>query len=129
LHLIYYFGGQWMTFIPLFWVGYGGLPRRIHDYPSVFMGWQGMASVGHFTTLVGIVFFFFMLLDSHVERRVAVHSTLGLPRWYKRVLYYVFKIRYLQSMAKSLYRLPNSSIRILLSKHYFNEYESYSKSV
>jgi len=38
LHLIYYFGGQWMTFLPLFWVGYAGLPRRVHDYPVVFMG-------------------------------------------------------------------------------------------
>jgi heme/copper-type cytochrome/quinol oxidase subunit 1 len=81
LHLIYYFGGQWMTFVPLFWVGYGGLPRRVHDYPAVFMGWQGMASVGHLTTLIGVIFFFFMLLDSHIEKRVAVHSTLGMPRW------------------------------------------------
>jgi len=56
------------------------MPRRIHDYPAIFMGWQGMASVGHFTTLIGIVFFFIMLLDSHIERRVAVHSTLGIPR-------------------------------------------------
>jgi heme/copper-type cytochrome/quinol oxidase subunit 1 len=61
LHLIYYFGGQWMTFIPLFWVGYAGMPRRIHDYPSVFMGWQGMASVGHFITLIGVFFFFFFV--------------------------------------------------------------------
>lgn len=58
-HLIYYFGGQWMTFIPLFWVGYGGMPRRIHDYPAIFMGWQGMASVGHLTTMIGVFFFFF----------------------------------------------------------------------
>lgn len=123
LHLIYYFGGQWMTFVPLFWVGYSGLPRRVHDYPAVFMGWQGMASVGHFITLVGIVFFFLMLLDSHIERRIAVHSTLGIPRWHKRALYYVFKIRYLQLVSKKINRLPNSAIRTLLSSYYFNEYE------
>ena len=62
LHLIYYFGGQWMTFLPLFWVGYGGMPRRIHDYPAVFMGWQGMASVGHFTVLLGVFFFFYYVI-------------------------------------------------------------------
>jgi len=39
-----------------------------------------MASTGHMITLVGILFFFFMLLDSHIEKRVAVYSTLGLPR-------------------------------------------------
>lgn len=125
LHLIYYFGGQWMTFIPLFWVGYGGMPRRIHDYPAIFMGWQGMASVGHFTTLIGVIFFFIMLLDSHIERRVVVHSTLGIPRWHKRVNYYMFKIRYLMLSKKQLSGLPNGKIRLIFSNPYFNEFEKY----
>jgi len=68
-----------------------------------------------------------MLLDSHIERRIAVHSTLGIPRWHKRILYYIYKIRYLQYVNKKLNRLPNSKVRILLSKHYFNEYEVYTK--
>jgi heme/copper-type cytochrome/quinol oxidase subunit 1 len=126
LHLVYFFGGQWLTFIPMFWLGYSGMPRRIHDYPAFMMGWHGMASVGHLTTLIGVMFFFFMLLDSHIERRVAVHSILGIPRWHKRVLYYIFKIRYLQYVNKKLFRLPNSKIRILLSNSYFNEFEFYN---
>lgn len=101
------------------------MPRRIHDYPAVFMGWQGMASVGHLTTMVGVIFFFFMLLDSHIERRVAVYSTLGIPRWHKRVNYYTFKIRYLMHVKTQLQGLPNSKIRILLTQPYFNEYEIY----
>jgi heme/copper-type cytochrome/quinol oxidase subunit 1 len=129
LHLIYYFGGQWMTFIPLFWVGYGGMPRRIHDYPAIFMGWQGMASVGHLTTLIGVIFFFIMLLDSHIERRVVVYSTLGIPRWHKRVNYYMFKIRYLMLSKKQLAGLPNSRLRLLFTNPYFNEYEKYDFKV
>jgi len=39
-----------------------------------------MSSVGHLTTMVGVAFFFLMLLDSHIERRVAVHNNLGVPR-------------------------------------------------
>lgn len=128
MHLVYFFGGQWMTFIPMFWIGYSGMPRRIHDYPAFMMGWHGMASVGHLTTLIGVLFFFLMLLDSHIERRVAVHSILGVPRWHKRVLYYIFKIRYLQYVNKRLSRLPNSKVRILLSNPYFNEYEKYKKN-
>ena len=128
MHLVYFFGGQWMTFIPMFWIGYSGMPRRIHDYPAFMMGWHGMASVGHLTTLIGVLFFFLMLLDSHIERRVAVHSILGVPRWHKRVLYYIFKIRYLQYVNKKIYRLPNSKVRILLSNSYFNEYEKYKKN-
>ena len=125
LHLIYYFGGQWMTFLPLFWVGYAGMPRRIHDYPAIFMGWHGMASVGHLVTMIGAMFFFFMLLDSHIERRVAVYSTLGIPRWHKRVNYYVYKIRYLMHIRKQLVGLPNGKIRKLLTEPYFNEFEKY----
>ena len=125
LHLVYYFGGQWMTFLPLFWVGYAGMPRRIHDYPAVFMGWHGMASVGHLVTMIGIIFFFFMLLDSHIERRVAIYSTLGVPRWHKRINYYTYKIRYLMLVRKQLSGLPNGKVRRLLTEPYFNEYESY----
>ncbi len=125
LHLIYYFGGQWMTFLPLFWVGYAGMPRRIHDYPAIFMGWHGMASVGHLVTMIGAIFFFFMLLDSHIERRIAVYSTLGIPRWHKRVNYYIYKIRYLMQVRKQLAGLPNGKIRKLLTEPYFNEFEKY----
>lgn len=123
LHLIYYFGGQWMTFLPLFWVGYAGLPRRVHDYPIVFMGWQGMASVGHFITIISLVFFFFMLLDSHIERKIIIQSTLGLPRWHKRIIYYLFKIRALQFFLKKINLLPNSVIRKFLCQPYLNEFE------
>lgn len=85
-----------------------------------------MASVGHFVTLVGVFFFFCMLLDSHIERRVAVHSTLGIPRWHKRINYYLFKIRYLTYTKKKLDGIPNSQIRKLLKGSYFNEYECYT---
>jgi len=127
LHLIYYFGGQWLTFLPMFWLGFSGLPRRVHDYPVIFMGWQGMASTGHLVTLMGLVFFFFMILDSHIERRVAIPSTLGMPRWHKRVVYYIFKIRYLQNSNKYMMYIPNMEIRKYLTDPYFNEYEFYNK--
>jgi heme/copper-type cytochrome/quinol oxidase subunit 1 len=125
MHLIYYSGGQWLTFLPLFWVGTSGLPRRVHDYPAIFAGWQSMASAGHFVTMVGVFFFFLMLLDSHIEKKVATPLSLGIPRWHKRVQYYLFKIRYLQYLNKKLSALPNVEIRKILASHYFNEYESY----
>jgi heme/copper-type cytochrome/quinol oxidase subunit 1 len=99
------------------------MPRRIHDYPAVFMGWHSMSTTGHFITLVGIIFFFLMLLDSHIERRIATPITLGIPRWNKRINYYIFKIRYLQLNAKRNMGLPKSEIRILLSSRYYNEYD------
>jgi hypothetical protein len=86
-----------------------------------------MASVGHLITLIGVMFFFLMLLDSHIERRVAVYSTLGIPRWHKRVNYYMFKIRYLMLVKKQLHGLPNGRVRLLLTEPYFNEFEIYEK--
>jgi len=125
LHLIYYVGGQWVTFIPQFYLGFSGMPRRIHDYPIVFMGWHSMSTAGHFLTMVGIFFFFLMFLDSHIEGRIATPISLGIPRWNKRVVYYIFKIRYLQFSYKSLNKLPNFTIRNYLISNYFNEYEVY----
>ena len=123
LHLVYYSGGHWIAFLPQFYLGFSGMPRRIHDYPAVFMGWHSMSTTGHFITLVGIIFFFLMLLDSHIERRIATPITLGIPRWNKRINYYIFKIRYLQLNAKRNMGLPKSEIRMLLSSRYYNEYD------
>jgi hypothetical protein len=39
-----------------------------------------MATAGHLVTLIGLVFFFLMILDSHIERRVVVYNNLGVPR-------------------------------------------------
>jgi cytochrome c oxidase subunit 1 len=38
LHYGFYTAGQLLTLIPMFWLGYAGMPRRIMDYPSVFGG-------------------------------------------------------------------------------------------
>jgi hypothetical protein len=64
-----------------------------------------------------------MILDSHLEKRVGTTSTLGIPRWHKRVSYYLFKITSLQQSAKSTSRVPGSKVRRYLSKSHCNEYE------
>ena len=84
-----------------------------------------MATAGHFVTLLGVLFFFMMIADSHVEKKIFVTANMGLPRWHKRILYYIFKIRYLQFLIKNVKVIPNSTIRLFLSKPYFNEYEVY----
>ena len=125
MHLIYYTGGQWMTFLPMFWLGFSGLPRRIHDYPSIFVGWQSMATVGHLITLTGVVFFFFMLFDTAYEKRCAISSTLGLPRWYKRAHYYIYKICYNFLNTKKMSGIPGYKVREFLSRSYCVEFEKF----
>lgn len=64
LHLAYYSSGVWLTFLPMFYLGFSGLPRRVHDFPSMFLGWQGVATCGHMLSLVGAIFFFCSMLES-----------------------------------------------------------------
>ena len=123
LHIIYYSGGHWVAFLPQFYLGFSGMPRRVHDYPLVFLGWHSMSTSGHFISLIGITFFFFMLFDSHIERKIHTPISLGIPRFNKRISYYLFKILYLSNNSKKNKKLPNSKIQNLITKKYFNEYE------
>ena len=92
-HCFYWFVGQWLTFLPLFWVGYNGLPRRYHDYPIMFAGWHGLATAGHILTLISILMFFIVLIDSRFSRvLLPVNSPVGIVRFYKRICFYLFKI-------------------------------------
>ena len=119
LHWLYWTIGQWLTFLPLFWVGYNGLPRRYHDYPVIFMGWHGMASLGHLITLISILFLFFMFLDSIIEKKININLQFGLPRFNKRVNYYLFKIRFIQ-----FYSNYNTKRQIYIHSYSNNRYTS-----
>lgn len=111
LHLLYYFGGQWLTFLPMFWLGFSGLPRRYHDYPVVFAGWHSLATAGHLVLMVGIVFFFITIIDSFIERKVPTFYNYGIPRFYKRGSYYMFKIHHLHNRKKQYQMLPSYKLR------------------
>lgn len=121
IHILYYSAGQWMTFLPLFWVSFSGLPRRLHDFPAVFTGWQSMATAGHFVTMVGVCCFYLALFDAHRLGKTATSPTLLIPRFNKRVLYYVFKITQIQQHSKTFVNLPTMESRLtLLSKLQLN---------
>ena len=84
-----------------------------------------MSTSGHFITLIGIVFFFFMIFDSHLEQKLATPLSLSIPRFNKRISYYIFKINYLSIIAKKNKKLPNFNVQILINRKYFNEYEQF----
>lgn len=100
-----------MTFIPLFWVSFSGLPRRLHDFPAVFTGWQSMATAGHFVTMVGVCSFYVMLFDASRAGKTSKTATLSIPRFNKRVLYYIYKITQLQLSTKGAANIPNKDSR------------------
>lgn len=102
LHAFYWFCGQWLTFLPIFWIGYNGCPRRYHDYPIIFAGWNSLASYGHIITVISVILFFFMIFDSFLIRNEFSQFNLNIPRWHKRINYYIFKISYIKRNQTSL---------------------------
>ena len=101
LHAFYWFCGQWLTFLPIFWIGYNGCPRRYHDYPIIFFSWNSIASYGHILTIISVILFFFMIFDSFIIKSNNIQFNLNIPRWHKRINYYFFKIIYIQNFKKN----------------------------
>lgn len=114
-HIIYYTGGQWLTFIPMFWVSFSGLPRRLHDFPAVYMGWQSMATVGHFITMLGVLSFYAAILESHLEKKVTYYLFSLVPRLNKRVAYYLVKLLSFQAQVPQILLIPNKQTRLAIT--------------
>jgi heme/copper-type cytochrome/quinol oxidase subunit 1 len=128
-HFIYYVCGIWVTFIPIFYLGFAGLPRRIHDFPAIFLGWQGMATCGHFLTMIGVAFFFLNVFVSRLERKSYLSYSLGITRWQKRIHYYLYKIKWNQYNDNIAKVLPDAEERVFIKNNYFSEYEIFTKKI
>jgi len=92
LHFTYYLLGQLMTVIPMFWLGYAGMPRRVLDYPASFGGWHSVISAGHMLSVAGLMSFFIMIFDSLRQGRAVVRNTFGISRYNTRLNFYLYAI-------------------------------------
>ena len=113
VHVILYTAGQWLTFIPLFWVSFSGLPRRLHDFPAVYMGWQSMATAGHFVTMLGVLAFYFMILDSKAEKKFVTYLHTLVARFNKRATYYLGKLIFFKTTESEFAVVPVSNAQKL----------------
>lgn len=91
LHLIYYVLGQLMTVIPMFWLGYAGMPRRVLDYPASMGGWHSIVSAGHLLSVAGMMAFFVMIFDSIRHKRAVVRRDFGVARFNTRLNFYLYE--------------------------------------
>lgn len=116
-HIIYYTLGQWATFLPLFWVAFSGLPRRLHDFPLMYLGWQSMATVGHFTSMIGVFCFYITLLESSFERKLITLTHNLVPRMYNDATYIYLKNINLILNKRRQTSFPSKRTRMYLIKH------------
>ena len=108
LHFFFYTSGQLLTLVPMFWLGYAGMPRRIMDYPSIFGGWHSIISSGHILTFLSLVFFLLMIFDSLYESRSPISKTKGVSRLNTRLSLYVYEIRKLKFFKNKILSNKNS---------------------
>ena len=68
------FIGVNITFFPIHFLGLRGIPRRYSDYPDRFQMWNSVARFGSIISLIGLLFFIFILWESFVRHRAAILS-------------------------------------------------------
>lgn len=116
-HIIYYTIGQWGTFLPMFWVAFSGLPRRLHDFPLMYLGWQSLSTVGHFISMIGVFCFYITLLESNFERKLITLSYNLVPRMYNDMSYIFLKQVNIRSNIKKKISTPNKKVRTFFGRH------------
>jgi len=125
LHFVYYLLGQLMTVIPMFWLGYSGMPRRVLDYPAALGGWHAITSAGHLLSVAGMLAFFIMIFDSLRQGRPAVRNSLGVSRFNTRFNFYLYEIARTQFIASKGWSIArnNSTDSVILNRLNFTNNE------
>nr|CCI69369.1 cytochrome oxidase subunit 1 [Metacrangonyx sp. 4 MDMBR-2012] len=74
LHFFSMFLGVNLTFFPQHFLGLSGMPRRYSDYPDSFIGWNVVSSLGSYLSMVSMMIFVVMLLESFISQRAVMFS-------------------------------------------------------
>lgn len=123
LHYTYYLIGQLMTVIPMFWLGYAGMPRRVLDYPASMGGWHSVISAGHMLSVAGLMAFFIAIFDSIRQGRAVTRNTFGIGRYNTRLNFYLYeisRINQIHQKSLTLFKLIKPTSIKLNDNNYYN---------
>ena len=76
LHFWLFFIGVNLTFFPMHFLGLGGMPRRIPDYPDFYMFWNGVCSFGSMVSMVSLFVFFYVLWEFFTHPRLKLNRPI-----------------------------------------------------
>ena len=115
-HVFFFTIGHLLTFLPMLWLGYAGMPRRIQDYPWSYAGWHSIASLGHTLVLLSIFCFFLTLGLTFFLKKPMLNRNRGFPFVAFRVSFLVLDKHYATLAKLKNSYLGNKSIREFLNK-------------
>lgn len=109
IHLVCHTIGHLLTFTPMLWLGYAGMPRRIQDYPWGFIGWHSLASTGHLIVLLGVISFLIVIMLSIYVKKPASSRNKGMPFISYRTLFLTLDKSYIRinRFKNFIYGKPN----------------------
>jgi len=123
LHYIYYIIGQLLTVIPMLWLGYCGMPRRVFDFPAALGGWHSISSAGHLLSVFALLSFFLMIYDSVRQAKPTIRNNFGVGRFNTRLNFYFFEINrlsFLQRKSFYLHRFNSINTNSTQELNYLN---------
>jgi cytochrome c oxidase subunit 1 len=77
LHFWVTFVGVNITFFPMHFLGLGGMPRRIPDYPDAFAGWNMVSSIGSWISFAGFLIFLLVVLRTFTSGKRCAANPWG----------------------------------------------------
>jgi heme/copper-type cytochrome/quinol oxidase subunit 1 len=119
IHYVYYVFGQLITIMPMLWLGYCGMPRRVLDYPASLGGWHAISSAGHLLSVLAILAFFVMIYDSIRQGKPSIRNNFGAGRFNTRLSFYLFEINRLSFIQKKSFH--NHRITTMSKNHTTNQ--------